>query len=782
MLLKMRSQAIRQHTERIHAALWRYTSSEMVEIVRSEAAAQHEDLVTEIESGALFTPEVLRLRLGDLGRAQAQDLAAALWATELCDARAAELFRLLPALVDTTHEVSESTNAAPIPADTPPPEKRRHRERRLALKDDVSRLEGELTDARQQTRDRAQQLADANRQLESSRQQAEVLARRVKDLESEVQTELGHRRATDAKLAEAQRGLKQSVVTSESYRTDLERAEAELSEAETERTGLLTQLASAQSRLQEINAQLRAIPRDKEAIRDWLEREEDRLRILEDTVEGGARERVIEEKRLRRKLELAFLEAYPQFKQERPSVARVPRPLSFQALGGGGEVGRSAYLITVGSINVLFDCGIAVGARDPEDEVPNLSNVHRLDALLLTHSHTDHVGWTPALVAAIDYFPIYCTAPTAALLPVMLHDSRTHYVRALAEEQLKRTFDPTAPPATEAYRSDHILETEKRILQARVGEKIGIASTELTATFFPAGHILGAASVLLEGGGRRVIVSGDISADHQFTVGAFSVPPDLGDIDLLVLESTYGDRRRDPADVAESELVEFVARTVPQGIALLPCFALGRAQEVIAILTQARRAGRLPGGLRIVVDGMINKINPIYVEHAKLEPEEFIEVGSQLDRDLIISEATDSDSEPTVVVTTSGMLMGGPVIEWARRLLPNPRHRMALLGYQDEGAPGGVLRRLTNGRPPYKVTLMDQEGERLTVTVAAPVANIPLSSHADQDGLVQYAAAIRPRRIVLVHGDDDARTGLRSRLLGDAICGQVELSQSLQIP
>ena len=136
--------------------------------------------------------------------------------------------------------------------------------------------------------------------------------------------------------------------------------------------------------------------------------------------EGGARERVNEKKRLRRKLEPAFLDAYPEFKQERPSPVGVQRPLRFQALGGGNEVGRSAYLIGIGSIDVLVDCGIAVGARDRESEVPDLSALDRLDALLVTHAHTDHVGWIPALVAAIDYFPIYCTAPTTAMLPVML--------------------------------------------------------------------------------------------------------------------------------------------------------------------------------------------------------------------------------------------------------------------------------------------------------------------------------------------------------------------------
>ncbi|MGB8989978.1 MAG: MBL fold metallo-hydrolase RNA specificity domain-containing protein, partial [Candidatus Sulfotelmatobacter sp.] len=203
--------------------------------------------------------------------------------------------------------------------------------------------------------------------------------------------------------------------------------------------------------------------------------------------------------------------------------------------------------------------------------------------------------------------------------------------------------------------------------------------------------------------------------------------------------------------------------------------------EVLAILTSARRAGRLPSDLRIFVDGMINKINPSYLEQGKLEAGDFIEIGGQLDRELLI-ESSSREMTPTVVVTTSGMLNGGPVIEWARRLLPDPRHRMALLGYQDEGAPGGLLKKLAVGRPPYTVKLYGDAADVFEVKVAAPVASIGLSAHADQDGLVRYAAAVGPKRIVLVHGDDNARAELRERLVREGVCSDVELAQVVRVP
>ncbi len=619
-LLKMRPAARKQHQEKVHAALWRYASSPMVEMVRSEVRARHERLVGDIESGALFEADGLRSEIHGLDESGARDLAAALWSTGLHDLRTTNLFRLLPALVPVTPEKLEPGAPTEVRvAVGAPPEKPRHREKRVALEREISDLETQLSAAREDRRTRAEAHARVNRKLDATTAELEAAARRIDELEKELQDSIKRGRATDARLREVERSRQESSAASNAYRTDLERAQAELAETEAERSALVRRVASAQARVQGLEAELRAIPRHKDAIADWLHLEEARLRELEHTVEGGARERVAEAKRLRRKLEQAFLEAYPDFRQDRPAVIGRTRSLTFRALGGGTEVGRSAYLISIGSHNVLIDCGIAVGALQQEEQLPDLSTLSRLDALLVTHAHTDHIGWIPALVASLEYFPIYCTRPTAELLPVMLRDSRSHYERKLADEQLKRQHNPAAPDVVEAYTRDDIFETETRLLEARVGEGEGVGATDLIATFFPAGHVLGAASVLLEGGGRRVVVSGDISADYQHTVGAFNVPEGLTNVDLLVLESTYGDRIRPPVSVAEDELVGFVADAVNRGIALLPCFALGRAQEVLAILKSARRAQRLPADLKILVDGMINKINPIYIEHAKLD-------------------------------------------------------------------------------------------------------------------------------------------------------------------
>jgi Cft2 family RNA processing exonuclease len=781
-LLKMRRSAREKLSRTVFATLWTHPDSTMVREVCASVRNRHEELIASITSGEFFDDAALERHLEDLNGRDAQTLTAALWAAQTDDPRAAELLMLLPALTSIPSTPREPDTSSRQATSTSV-EKARHREHRLQLQERVAELEQQLEKAQGAVRDRAEELARTTRDQTSERRRNEELATRVEALELSLNRAGQDARAAAAMAAETGRDLRQARTVSDRLGSQLTRTESELALSEAERGTVVRALAAARAQIQAAEAELRAIPRGKQAIADWLASEEARLNDMEHTLEGGARGRVLDEKRLRRKLEQAFHEAYPEFIAPPPRTVGEVRPLQFTARGGGDEVGRSCYELRIGSHTLLVDCGIAVGRQQPEEQVPDLGGLEKIDALLVTHAHTDHIGWIPAAVAKIERrFPIYCTGPTAELLPVMLKDSRLHYERQMARQQQKREWDPTAAPLHAAYERADISETESRLNEIRMDEPRGIGSTDLQATFFPAGHILGAASILVEGGGRRVLFSGDISAEHQHTVGGFRIPHKASGVDLLVLESTYGDRCRPAGSAAEDELIDFVGRTVTHGVALLPCFALGRAQEVLAILLSARRAGRLPAGLRILADGMINKINPIYVGEAKLDPAGFTAVGGSLDRELAIAQALGRAEMPTVVVTTSGMLTGGPVIEWARRLLPDSRHRMALLGYQDEGSPGGLLRRLERERPPHTVKLYNDEGVPSEITVRSNITSIGLSAHADQAGLLEYARAVRPTRIALVHGDAAARTALRDVLLRENVCDEVLLGSAIHCP
>lgn len=774
-LLKQRRKAQEGQMLLIHDSLWRFEGVKMIAEVRRMVRARHALLIEEIESETLFAEDRLRVLLEDEGL-DVVALAAALWASGLATPASRELFSLLPALYPGA-PVAAPAQAPDQPIAAAPTERTRHRNKRLELEAKVTEQESQLSRLRRDIKERGKERTRSEASIASMREQvtvagssAEVARARVSDLEQEL------KEARFATLT-SRKERDQATNAGNALRQELDRAVSELSYAETGRRAVVVALASAQTSIEALEVQLAAIPRDTDAIADWLAREEERLNEAVLTLQGGDRERAAEAKRLRRKLERSFREAYPHYVPPRPAPIEEKRLVDFAARGGGHEVGRSCYELRLGPHKLLIDCGLAVGRR-AEDQIPDLAGLERLHALLVTHAHTDHVGWIPALAARIEQrFPIYCTGATTRLLPIMLNDSRRHYERSMAERQLIAEHDPSAAEVVEAYTRDDVYDVETRLREARMSERQNIVGTDLFATFFPAGHILGAASILIEGGGRRIMFSGDISSERQHTVAAFSLPEDIEPVDLLVLESTYGDRPRDRLEVAEASLVRFVGDTVQNGIALLPTFALGRAQEVLAILARARKNRDVPGELRIVVDGMIKTVNEVYAEYDKLDPSDFDQISARADRDLVIKEAL--RGTPTVVVTTSGMLAGGPVVDWASRLLSNPRNRMALLGYQDEGAPGGALRKVASGRPPYSLPLRGDAGEEIVVRVAAPVIDIPLSAHADQAGLVVYAKHARPERIVLVHGSDRARERLKLLLEAERFAPEISLDEHI---
>jgi len=317
------------------------------------------------------------------------------------------------------------------------------------------------------------------------------------------------------------------------------------------------------------------------------------------------------------------------------------------------------------------------------------------------------------------------------------------------------------------------------VIKCLFNQEEGLPFGDASLTFYPAGHILGAASVLLrDTSGRRIFFSGDFASFSQLTVGAADWPDEIGDVDLLVLESTYGGKEpHRPLEVNRNELVSFVRRTVEeQGSTILASFGLGRAQELIKLVVTSMNAGDLPK-VPVYVDGMIKRINPIYRKLASFDlPATAInEVTGDTERQEV---AMSAQTHPSIIITTSGMLTGGPVLHYARHLLPDARHRIVLTGYQDEGAPSRVLRDVEMGR--RIVTYQDERGDEVKFEAAMPAKQVGLSAHADELGLVQYASKLRPRQIALVHGESQGQQRLRQKLLkihrgSDVLCGPADL-------
>lgn len=455
------------------------------------------------------------------------------------------------------------------------------------------------------------------------------------------------------------------------------------------------------------------------------------------------------------KLSAAIDEAFPNETEPQARVRRVAAGRSYDftvtPLGGGTEIGGSAILVEAAGRRILVDAGMHPDGRGPAriDEL----GTERLDALVVTHAHNDHAGYVPALVDRFPNLRVICSYATAHLLPTMWADSARVMERAFAEA------DDGASAPLPHYGQAEVEVAETCIDDRPYDRQFDVG--DLRLTLFQAGHILGAAGVVIQGGDRRVVVTGDISGpdDHYLSVDPAHLPDGLlAGADLLVIETTYCQRDHRPRHLQEQGLVEAVRAVVERrGRVLIPAFGLGRAQEVVLILTR-----HLPD-VDILVDGLARDIATIYEVIGEESGHSQPILGGRVQP--VMNRARELRAfNSGVVVASSGMLTGGPSVAWAQTILPDERAALLLCGYQDEESPGRRLERLTEVGGQRTLRLPDQDLGWIDVDVRADVRRYNLSAHADRRGLLQIIDRIRPEHTMLVHGVPDDQAGFRGEL------------------
>jgi Cft2 family RNA processing exonuclease len=428
-------------------------------------------------------------------------------------------------------------------------------------------------------------------------------------------------------------------------------------------------------------------------------------------------------------------------------------------LGGADEVGASGILVETAGRRVLVDCGIRPSPKAhgglAADQLPALSLLEagsgKLDAVLVTHAHTDHTGALELVLERYPDVPVYATAPTLALTRVLHQDSRRIMQSRLDEEGELPLFDDVA-----------VQRLMAAMLPVPFKTRLALAGG-LAATFFPAGHIAGAAMIGLESDEGRLLLSGDISISPQRTVDG-ARPPAFNP-DAFIVESTYGGRLHANRAVQERKLVETVAQvTAAGGKVLIPAFALGRAQEILLILSEYQRRGELPP-IPVWADGMVRAICQVYPSFGEALPLALQERGAQFFNNNIRPVASNEQRNaiiynpgPAIIVASSGMLAGGPSLSYARALAPKPEHAILLTGYQDEESPGGRLQQLSE-RGSGTIRLGAEK-----VDVQCLIASYSLSAHADESQIISLTETLNPEHIFLVHGDAGARASLEKAL------------------
>ena len=429
--------------------------------------------------------------------------------------------------------------------------------------------------------------------------------------------------------------------------------------------------------------------------------------------------------------------------------------MKLQFFGAAGNVTGSRTLLSTAKSRILVDCGMFQGHKENRLRNWEPLDVGPLDAVVLTHAHLDHSGWVPALIARGYKGPVYCTTGSAQLLKILWPDAGR--IQEDDAAHANRRGSSKHQPALPMFTEEQAIAALKSLRPIEFDTRFEIG--DLSLHFRTAGHILGASSVLVQSAERSVLFSGDVGRPNDLVMPA-PVPPPA--VDVMVMESTYGQRTHSESDLLGS-LAEVVNRTFKRdGMVLIPSFAVGRAQSLLWALHTLMETDRIPR-VPIVVDSpmateathaLVN--NPVGLRlstdqlHAMCEHVEFVGSVQQ-------SKALHARTERFILISASGMLTGGRVLHHLERRAPVERNTLLFVGFQ---APGTRGARLVAGESPVKLY-----GNM--VEVRCEVAEIGgLSAHADSDELCAWlgTAPSHPRRMFLNHGEPDAANALRTRL------------------
>ncbi len=426
--------------------------------------------------------------------------------------------------------------------------------------------------------------------------------------------------------------------------------------------------------------------------------------------------------------------------------------LRITTLGGCREVGRNAFMLSTPETRILIDCGVSVGSEGtPYLYAPEVSPISNIDAVVITHAHLDHSGLVPLLFMYEYDGPIYTTQPTRDLMSLLLLD----YIEVSAREGKKIP-----------YKSSLIRDAIRHTIPLKYGDVTDI-SPDVKLTFYNAGHILGSSIAYFHAGNGlyNIAFTGDIKYERTFLFDpAFN---GFTRLEALVIESTYGGMNdlQPSRQEAEKNLKDEIERTIKKGgKVIIPAFAVGRSQEVMIALEGMQLE------VPVYLDGMIweatavhtaypeylnkNLKNSIFQGENPFLSDVFVQVDDAEKRKEVMEE-----KEPSIILSTSGMLNGGPVLEYLKRLARDEENTLIFVGYQAEGTLG---RRIQKG---WNEIQFSNEGRMENIKMEMEIKTIDgFSGHSDRNQLIEYVRRIRPlpSKVICMHGENNKCMALAS--------------------
>jgi len=427
-------------------------------------------------------------------------------------------------------------------------------------------------------------------------------------------------------------------------------------------------------------------------------------------------------------------------------------------LGATGTVTGSKYLLQHAGAALLVDCGLFQGYKDLRlrnwAALPVAPSA--IDAVVLTHAHLDHSGYVPLLVRNGFRGKVYCSQATFDLCRIMLLDSG--HLQEEEAQYLNRHKLSKHEPALPLYTRDDAARSLKQFQPVAFGDS-WLPAAGLRASLSPSGHMLGSSFARIEGGGKSIVFSGDIGRP----VDPILQPPvKVREADWLVVESTYGDRLHEHADVMK-QLADAINRTAARGgVVVIPAFAVGRAQTLLYYIHQLKAVHAIHDLPVYLNSPMAASATQVYLQHAadlRIGRDEFEAAmrGVQVVETPEESQRLNAQHGPMVIVAASGMATGGRVVHHLRAFAPYARNMILFAGFQAGGTRGATI---ASGASSVRIFGED-------VPIRAEVAMLDtLSAHADGAEIVQWLRGFEqpPQRTFITHGEPPAADAMRLRI------------------